>query len=46
MSYESFNKLLSYIRPDLEVDLIQSSRRGGAILPEIQLYCTLQWLAT
>jgi hypothetical protein len=35
MSLDSFNQLFSYIRPALEVDVTQSSRRGGAILPEI-----------
>jgi hypothetical protein len=46
MLLSSFNKLLSYIRPELEVDILQSSRRGGgAIIPEIRLYCTLRWLA-
>jgi hypothetical protein len=45
MSHASFSKLLSYIRPELEVDLLQSSRRGQSIIPEIRLYCTLRWLA-
>jgi hypothetical protein len=43
MSLSSFNKLLSYISPELEVDILQSSRREGAILPEIKLYCTIRW---
>jgi hypothetical protein len=46
MSLSSFNKLLSSICPELEVDILQSSQRGGAILPEIKLYCTLHWLAS
>jgi len=45
MELQSFNKLLSFIRQDLEVDMLQAARRGGAILPELCLYCTLRWLA-
>jgi len=45
MEVESFNRLLSMIRPSLEVDEVQAARRGGAILPEICLYCTIRWLA-
>jgi DDE superfamily endonuclease len=41
-----FNKLLSYIPPELKVDELQSARQGGAILPEIRLYCMLRWLAS
>jgi DDE superfamily endonuclease len=44
MSHASFNKLLSYIRHNLEVDQVQGSQCGGAILPEIRLYCTIRWL--
>ena len=45
MRRDSFDKLLGYIRDDLEVDHHMAARRGGAILPEIRLYCTLRWLA-
>jgi len=45
MSTASFDKLLSYIKADLEVNERMASLRGGAILPEIKLYCTLRWLA-
>jgi hypothetical protein len=45
MTVPSFNKLLSYIREDLEVDQEMASLRGGVIIPEICLYCTLRWLA-
>lgn len=45
MRRESFGKLLSYIRDDLEVSHLQASRRGGAILPQLRLYCTIRWLA-
>ena len=45
MSYESFEKLLSYIRADLEVDHRMATLRGGPIMPEVCLFCTLRWLA-
>jgi hypothetical protein len=45
MPLVSFNKLLSYIREDLEVNQEMAARRGGAIIPEICLFCTLRWLA-
>ena len=35
MRRKSFDKLLGYIRDDLEVDRQMAARRGGAILPEI-----------
>ena len=44
-SIEAFNKLLGFIRSDLVVNEEMASKRGGAILPEIQLYCALRWLA-
>lgn len=44
MSLPSFYKLLGYIQAGLETDDIQSTK-GGAILPEISLFCTLRWLA-
>lgn len=45
MSLHSFNKLLAYLRKDLECDEEMAGRRGGAILPELQLYCCIRWLA-
>jgi hypothetical protein len=41
----SFDKLLEYIRSDLEVDPKMAQLQGGAIIPEVVLYCTLQYLA-
>jgi DDE superfamily endonuclease len=45
MTKESFMRLLEYIKDDLLVDESQASRRGGVILPEICLYCTIRYLA-
>jgi hypothetical protein len=45
MTLISFNKLLSYIKAELVVNEFQAARRGGAILPELCLFCTLRWLA-
>ena len=45
MSHDSFNKLLSAIQQDLEVDREMAELRGGAILPEICLYVCLRYLA-
>ena len=45
MKKQSFDKLLSYIREDLMVDLRQACRRGGPIIPELCLCMTLRWLA-
>ena len=45
MSLQSFHKLLSYVYFDLTVDEMQASRRGGAIVPEICLYCAIRYLA-
>lgn len=41
MSLSSFNKLLSYIKEDLQNDEDMAARRGGPILPELQLYCCI-----
>jgi len=45
MKKQSFDKLLSYVREDLTVDLRQACRRGGPIIPELCLHMTLRWLA-
>lgn len=45
MSRKSFDLLLSYIQKDLEANEAMASLRGGVIIPEIRLYCTLRWLA-
>lgn len=45
MQQESFDKLLEYIRHELEVNETMANLRGGTILPEICLYVTLRWLA-
>ena len=44
ISQESFEKLLSYIRDDLEVNERMANLRGGTILPELCLYVTLCYL--
>ena len=46
MSLTSFEKLLSFIRKSLEVDSAMAQLRGGVIIPEIALYCTLRYLAS
>ena len=45
MQKDSFEKLLSYIRHDLIVNEVMAKPRGGAIIPELCLFCTLRWLA-
>jgi hypothetical protein len=45
MKPKSFNKLLSYIKDDIQPDEAMADLRGGAIIPEVRLYCTLRWLA-
>ena len=45
MDKESFDKLLSYVCDDLLVDEKQANKRGGAVIPELCLCCTLRWLA-
>lgn len=45
MSLESFNKLLGLIRGDLEINTTMAALCGGAIIPEVCLFCTLRWLA-
>jgi hypothetical protein len=41
MTHTSFTKLLGYIHDNLLVNSEMASLCGGAIVPEIQLYCTL-----
>lgn len=45
IDYESFEKLLDIIRDDLEVNPTMAALRGGAIIPELCLFCTLRYLA-
>ena len=45
MPLASFEKLLSFIREDLEVNKDMAMLRGGPILPELALYATLRYLA-
>ena len=44
MSLSLFDKLLSFIRTSLEVDSAMAQLRGGVIILEISLYCTLRYL--
>ena len=45
MLLTSFEKLLTFIRQSLEVDTAMAELRGGVIIPEIALYCTLHYIA-
>ena len=45
MELDSFFLLLSYIRNFLDVDENKAASRGGKIIPELCLYCTLRYLA-
>lgn len=45
MQKDSFDKLVGLIEEDLHVDEACANLRGGAILPEICVYCTLRFLA-
>ena len=45
MSKESFDKLLEYVRQDLIVNETMANCRGGPIIPEMCLYCTIRYLA-
>lgn len=45
MSAQSFDKLLSYVYDDLLVDFEMAQRRGGPIIPELCLYCTIRYFA-
>jgi len=44
MSKVSFDNLLEVLRADLATNEEQASNRGGSIIPEVCLYCTLRWL--
>ena len=45
MSKPSFDKLLAFLRHELEVNELMAEKRGGQIIPELCLYSTLRWLA-
>jgi hypothetical protein len=45
MKPKSFNKLVSYIKDDIKPNAWMAETRGGAIIPEVCLYCTIRWLA-
>ena len=45
MAFDSFNKLLCKIREYLLVNETKAKVKGGSILPELCLYCTIRWLA-
>ena len=45
MDLASFKVLLEIIRADLEVDARMAALRGGPIIPELCLFCTLRYLA-
>ena len=46
MTHDSFNKLLEMgVHRDLEVQENVANSRGGPIIPELCLYCTIRYLA-
>jgi hypothetical protein len=45
MRKDSFDKLVALLADALAVDEVAARRRGGAIIPEICVYCTLRYLA-
>jgi hypothetical protein len=45
MRKDSFDKLVVLLGEDLTVNEIAANKRGGPILPELCLYCTLRYLA-
>jgi hypothetical protein len=45
MRKHSFDKLVVLLAKDLVVDAVAANKRGGAIVLEICLYCTLRYLA-
>jgi len=46
MSHESFDKLLALTCDDSLVREALAKPRGGAVIPELRLFCTLRWLAS
>ena len=44
MKPKSFKKLVSFIKDDIQPNERMAEMRGGAIIPEIRLYCTIRWL--
>ena len=45
MVSESFNKLIKFVREDLVANQQMAHLRGGLIILEVCLLCTIQWLA-
>jgi DDE superfamily endonuclease len=45
MRKDSFDKLVVLLEEDLAVNDKAANKRGGAIIPELCLYCTLRYLA-
>jgi len=45
MSYQSFVRLPLMIQDDLTVNKLMANPRGGPMIPELCLFCTLRWLA-
>lgn len=45
MSKASFDRLLSFLYHDLLVNEQMARIRGGTIVPELCLFCTIRWLA-
>lgn len=45
MERQSFDKLLCFLQEDLLVSETYAKKRGGSIVPELCLYCTLRYLA-
>ena len=45
MSKESFDKLLAFLFDRLAVNEASANARGGPIIPELCLYCTIRYLA-
>jgi hypothetical protein len=44
MDKDSFELLLSFLIDDLQVDMFQAERRGGALISQISLYCCIRFL--
>ena len=42
---ESFNKLLEFIKENLEMNLRMVNLRGGPTIPEVCIFCKIRWLA-